>query len=186
MMQDLRLILIVVGAIAIIALLLHGLWTSRKERSSLFRDRPVKRTKQERVETPIESLDEGVGEVRVRTSHPQEKPSFNHLDDDDDEVPVIQHAETKSAQVKTASRQAPFASVQTDYDDPLLGGLSAEQPPHDLSRDPLLGKADESYSQPQHAEPPHVEKPAHQVAPNSMWNLSKSPSLQHPKRNHKS
>lgn len=132
MMQDLRLILIVVGAIAIIALLLHGLWTSRKERSSLFRDRPAKRSKKEREQSPIDELDEGVGEVRVRSAHPEDEPSFGHFDAAREE-PVVAPKPAPAAEpapraVQPAAHQAPPPlSQRPDYDDILLDNYAQDE-----------------------------------------------------------
>lgn len=84
MIQDLRLILIVVGTVAIIALLFHGLWTSRKERSAIFRNRSVKQLKKQKRQNQDEPLlfkqDAGMGKVRAQRMQKRELPKTTSVE----------------------------------------------------------------------------------------------------------
>lgn len=76
MTENLRVVLLIIGVIAIAALLIHGIWSSRKERSSFFSDRNAERQKKRKNNSDNRSdIDENfdandldiddVGEVKV-------------------------------------------------------------------------------------------------------------------------
>jgi len=75
-MEDFRLVLAVLAAIAIIAVLVHGFWSIRKQQAKPLKEKPMAGFYREQVSRrDPEGFDsDGIGEVRIRKASPDDKP----------------------------------------------------------------------------------------------------------------
>ncbi|QSX35883.1 cell division protein ZipA [Shewanella sedimentimangrovi] len=130
-MEDLQLVLFVLGAIAIIAVLVHGFWSIRKQQPrSIKESRPQAFVSTQRRDA--EGFDaDGIGEVRVRKVKPAEAPA------DTGEPEFALDAQAKVTKVR--SRQEPVlggnkaaAEAEMKRTEPEISqmelGLGSEQP----------------------------------------------------------
>ncbi len=75
-MQDLRLVLIILGLIAIVALIVHGLWSSKKNAIKPIKDQPLDKIRSDRA-NPVKDTEgfdiDGIGPKRVVRQNPLRK-----------------------------------------------------------------------------------------------------------------
>ncbi|MEZ6931661.1 cell division protein ZipA [Aeromonas sp. S16(2024)] len=108
-MQELRYILVALGGIAIAALLIHGLWSNRKNRQAPIKEKPLGRMESKSRARDGDAFDsDGIGQVRVvsggRRAEPKLRsdeahqpeprraatvPAFDEDEDDDLPPPVV-------------------------------------------------------------------------------------------------
>lgn len=99
-MQDLRIVLVIVGALAIAALVIHGVWTNQRNKRAQLKNSPPKpvANKRSAESRDVDGFDaDGVGQVRVVTRNGTSAgrdiepvistvPQFSAADSDEDNV----------------------------------------------------------------------------------------------------
>lgn len=126
-MQELRFVLIIVGGLAIAALLFHGLWTSKKEGKSKFGDKPLGKLNAESDDVLANEpaiAPEYDYEIIRKESKERKEPEFAAKSFEDPLDPLI--AGYDEQKDNPFAQQAGTASEPEDADD--LPHVSAVQP----------------------------------------------------------
>ncbi|MGZ9897994.1 cell division protein ZipA [Shewanella gaetbuli] len=113
-MDDLQLVLLVLGAIAIIAVLVHGFWSIRKQQPKSMKDSPMANFYKEQADNrDAEGFDnDGIGPVRVRKA-------------DEVDPPVIKPT-LKTAHAVASKNQQATAPQTTVYEETVLKAATDE------------------------------------------------------------
>jgi len=102
-MDNLRIVLIIIASLVIIALLIHGFWINKKERSSIFETPKSKKSNKDSLSwqnnEKNDGFQDGVGEVRV-VSTKRDVPSQPHIAQEhtQDDLFTVQPVEIKPMQ----------------------------------------------------------------------------------------
>lgn len=114
-MQDLRLVLIILGFMAIVALIAHGLWSNKKNQVKPLKDKPLNKLDQSVKDKQGFDLD-GIGEKRVVAKSVEPTMSF----DSDEPVPVsVEKVEPQfSAVNSSAVNSSPVSSRPLKTNEP--------------------------------------------------------------------
>lgn len=133
-MQELRYILVALGGIAIAALLIHGLWSNRKNRQAPIKEKPLGRMESKSRERDNDAFDsDGIGQVRVVSGGRRAEPKLRgdearqpearrrapvpDFDDEDDDADLPPPVVRKPASRPVAPAPAPVYEEE-EYDEP--------------------------------------------------------------------
>ena len=150
-MQDLRLVLIILGFIAIAALIAHGLWSNKKNQIKPLKDKPLGRVDLQVKDKQGFDLD-GIGERRVVTKSVEPTMNVSITEPAPVSVEKIepQFAAIKSSAINSTDMQAEPVAAQsvtvvtdsfsaTDIEPPVIAADDAVQ--DDLSYDVVSAQA---------------------------------------------
>ncbi|EIV8665201.1 cell division protein ZipA [Vibrio parahaemolyticus] len=139
-MQELRFVLIVVGALAIAALLFHGLWSSKKEGKAKFGNKPLGKldvdqgdkdsVEQERSFAPAPEDDFEI----IRKD--RKEPDFgmeNTFDSKFEADPLLGGVTEEKPSVKEEAEEIPsFVAMKNDVEDVAIQPSEVEEPMHEV------------------------------------------------------